>query len=534
MRQDGRLSFVRICGVMLLPLICLSSLTLAQWPRFHGNSLNTGVFPGAQGRSGTYTELWVFPIATYTNSSPALADLDGDGLLEVVIGANQEALYALNGEDGSILWQYLLPGTSNSSSPVIADLDNDSLPEVVFATEDSIRILQGESGVLAWSKPVTGEMGVSPCIADLDGNGTQEVVFTENQSGSNTTAYNGETGEVLWSVASYFNSTYGSTVAEDTNLDGTAEVMAMRITPSPAFCLLDGEDGSLIWSTPVNDIGIPRTPAPAFADLDQDGYLEIVSCGGDNDLYVMNASDGSILWSIEFTTSADFFSSPCLIDLDGNDSLEIVVGLYDEQELRAYTCTGDLIWTTSVANWPLGTPAIEDIDGDQTLEIIQTSVYITAGAVQFFDAATGIEEFKISFNSAVGTSPAIGDLDGDGFYDFVFGCHNGNIYAMTSETQGIDPQSSISPFNFMISPNPFSSSASITFELSEPEYTSIQVFDLTGRMLCSLAESELDSGQHSYLWDGMDQNGEPVSSGIFLCRIQSGEISETANLCLLR
>ncbi len=507
-------------------LIGFSSLSLAQWPRFHGNSLNTGVIPGAQGRSGTYNTMWAFPISDYTNSSPALADLDGDGLLEVVIAAHNEALYALNGEDGSILWSYSLAET-NSTSPVINDLDGDGKPEVAFASTDTLMVLEGESGTLIWSVPINGYYGRSPSTADLDGDGTPEVIYA---SGDKTRAFDGATGSVLWTAEGYRCRDYGSPVAEDTDLDGSAEVMVCSLD-STSFCLLDGTDGSLIWSTPFTAPGFYTTPVPAFADLDMDGYPEIVSNFGDNDLTVMNAADGSIQWSI--VLPGYMYSSPCLLDLDGNGTLEIVVGLYQEEEVRAYTCTGDSIWTASLQYWPLATPAVADIDGDQSLEIIQPSA-IPYGAVQIFDAETGALEWIKTYTVAVGSSPAIGDLDGDGFYDFVYGCHDGYIYAMTSDPQGIEPQSNISPIDCSANPNPFSSTVSISVDLPEPGYASMKVFDLSGRYVYTLEESELGSGQHTYVWDGTNQSGEPVASGLYICRIQFGGVCETVNLCMLK
>lgn len=513
--------------IIFLVLTGLNSLSQAQWPRFHGNSLNTGVIPGAQGRGDTYIEMWTFPILSWTNSSPALADIDGDGLLEVVVAARQEALYALNGEDGSILWSYPLEETNNSASPVINDLDGDGKPEVVFATTDTMIVLEGETGTLIWSAPINGYTGRSPSTGDLDGDGSPEVIYS---GGGSTIAYDGETGSHLWAVEGYWVSEYSSPVVEDTDLDGSAEVMVYSLSETN-FCLLDGTDGSLIWETPVTAVFWDATPAPAFADLDMDGNPEIVSCAGDNDLYVMNAADGSIKWST--ILPGVMYSSPVLLDLDGNDSLEIVVGLYEEEELRAYTCTGELIWTASVLYWPLGTPAVADIDGDQTLEIIQTSVWAN-GAVQVFDAETGAQEWIKTYTAAVGSSPAIGDLDGDGFFDFVYGCHDGYIYAMTSEPQGIEPELNISPLSCSVSPNPFSSTVSISVDLPERGYASIKVFDLSGKLICSLAESELGSGQQTYVWDGNNQNGESISSGLYICRIQFGGISETMSLCLLR
>lgn len=104
-------------------------------------------------------------------------------------------------------------------------------------------------------------------------------------------------------------------------------------------------------------------------------------------------------------------------------------------------------------------------------------------------------------------------------------------FTVTETGIGLEPAPRL---GLCASPNPFYSVASISFELSEPGYTSIKVFDLAGRIVCSLAESELGAGQYSYIWNGRSQGGEPVASGLYICRIQSGEISETTSLCLLR
>ena len=190
-------SIVRCSWIILLLLVACSS-ALAQWERFHGNSMNTGVVPGSQGRPGSLSELWTFDILGYSNSSPALADLDGDGLLEVVFGSWNEALFALNGEDGSILWSYPITLSGNSGAPIIADIDNDQKPEVVFASNDTLYAFEGESGILIWSQKLgPSGIGAGPCAADLDGDGTIEVVFGEH---SLTRSFDGETGSVIWTA----------------------------------------------------------------------------------------------------------------------------------------------------------------------------------------------------------------------------------------------------------------------------------------------------------------------------------------------
>lgn len=85
-----------------------------------------------------------------------------------------------------------------------------------------------------------------------------------------------------------------------------------------------------------------------------------------------------------------------------------------------------------------------------------------------------------------------------------------------------------------VTPNPFVSTASISFKLSEPGLTTIAVYDLSGRTIYTIENSVLHSGEHSVQWNGINQNGEPVPAGLYLCIIQSGGTTESTGLCLLR
>ncbi|MCK5034725.1 MAG: T9SS type A sorting domain-containing protein [Candidatus Sabulitectum sp.] len=91
-------------------------------------------------------------------------------------------------------------------------------------------------------------------------------------------------------------------------------------------------------------------------------------------------------------------------------------------------------------------------------------------------------------------------------------------------------------FNLSVSPNPFSSSASVSvsFDLSIQGETTVKVYDLSGREVSVLVNSEMTSGKHTVHWDGIDQDGHPVSAGLYLCRIESQGVIETIGLCLLK
>jgi len=89
-------------------------------------------------------------------------------------------------------------------------------------------------------------------------------------------------------------------------------------------------------------------------------------------------------------------------------------------------------------------------------------------------------------------------------------------------------------FNLSAGPNPFTVTATISFELPDQGHTSVSIFDLAGREVATLLNEEMVMGVHSVDWNGRRLSGEVVSSGLYLCRIESGGVVETTGLCIFR
>ena len=81
-------------------------------------------------------------------------------------------------------------------------------------------------------------------------------------------------------------------------------------------------------------------------------------------------------------------------------------------------------------------------------------------------------------------------------------------------------------------PNPFNPKTTIDFALDKDAQTSIRVFDVQGRMVRTLVDSYLSAGRRSVTWDGVDDQGAPVASGVYFLRLQAGGdfSSRTVNL----
>ncbi|MBD3190300.1 MAG: PQQ-binding-like beta-propeller repeat protein, partial [Candidatus Heimdallarchaeota archaeon] len=93
------------------------------------------------------TEEWGYQTGSDVYSSPAVADLDGDGTLEVLVGSDDDTLYCLS-HTGSEEWGYQT-GDNVYSSPAVADLDGDGTHEVLVGSDDDTLYCLGLTGVTA-------------------------------------------------------------------------------------------------------------------------------------------------------------------------------------------------------------------------------------------------------------------------------------------------------------------------------------------------------------------------------------------------
>ncbi len=84
-------------------------------------------------------------------------------------------------------------------------------------------------------------------------------------------------------------------------------------------------------------------------------------------------------------------------------------------------------------------------------------------------------------------------------------------------------------------PNPFNPSTTIPIELAESASIRLKVVDLTGRLVRTLHQGTLPAGERNFLWDGLDEKGLPVSSGVYMARLDvEGHQSLRTKLILLK
>lgn len=83
-------------------------------------------------------------------------------------------------------------------------------------------------------------------------------------------------------------------------------------------------------------------------------------------------------------------------------------------------------------------------------------------------------------------------------------------------------------------PNPFNSTTVIPFVLEKPAWTTMTIYTMTGELIRTLSNQHLFAGKYELRWDGTDQSGKPVSSGIYMYRLISGDRTEMKKMSFVK
>ena len=83
-------------------------------------------------------------------------------------------------------------------------------------------------------------------------------------------------------------------------------------------------------------------------------------------------------------------------------------------------------------------------------------------------------------------------------------------------------------------PNPFNPTTTLRYDLPEDANVNIIIYDMMGRVVSNLARSKQNAGYKSIQWNATNNQGQPVSAGVYLYKIQAGEFVETKKMILLK
>ncbi len=217
---------------------------------------------------------------------PVLADLTGDGLLDIVLTGWDDEVFVYDFNYGSpqLAWSATLTSTMAGTfgAPAVADIDGaqpggDPGPEAAFAHNGALTVLDGPDGALLWTTPLEAGNPGGVSIADIDGDGEIEIVtgmkheFETGRFGK-LYALNAD-GSLLWSVIAEDSTSANNAAVMDLDGDGIYEVAWNG--KEQGFTIFDGATGDVLFDEPLAN-SFTGTDYPLIADVDNDGQAEVV------------------------------------------------------------------------------------------------------------------------------------------------------------------------------------------------------------------------------------------------------------------
>ncbi|MEO0225962.1 MAG: FG-GAP-like repeat-containing protein, partial [candidate division WOR-3 bacterium] len=432
------------------------------------------------------------PFARLPDSSNiplTIGDINGDGG-EDIVGICKKQIFAFDGQTGSLLPGFPFDCENLNLGPAsLFDIDGDGQYEIIFGSGDrKLYALNYDTTTVAgFPVKFPTEIFSTPCIFNkenkkigvMTADGTFYILSAHGQIEKNFTA------------PSNIAYTYASPVVGDLDRDGKNEAVVINGIGNIYVISEDGIEAE--WTIPI-DTTISITPG--LADVDRDGYLEII-IPAQNYYFVFNRN-GTLEneFPLVLNDTTERYRNPLLVaDLDGNDTFEITSGqknnllLFHNRRLKfSYSPLFGLGGFSSAG-------AIFDLDGDGDIELACGS---DSGVVYVWD----FPGKKTAWS---------GYMNGPKCW----GLYEGLPEATPRTTTGLIG-------SFYVYPNPCKDWARIRFFLNRGDRVKVEILDVTGRTLTKnepvhLTENEYNEVRVEFI---------NQAAGVYIARIEARDGNE--------
>jgi hypothetical protein len=479
------------------------------------------------------------PLSYWAGEGPSAlvtGDLDGDGLLDLAVASWDDRLRLFRGQGGGLF----APGADYATGDnpwklVLADFNADGLADLACSALGgapavfSVYLnLGGGNFAVANVPTLSGQRGLA--AGDFDGDGDSDLALALYATDQLALHLNDGQGHFGAAQALAVADKPYDLAASDLNGDTRADLLLIHKDAQRQIWALPGLGGGLfgapmVWSA---DRDMDQL---LLADLDADRRQDLlVTCSGAGSVGVLlQPADGN--WQPPFfEDGGNGAYAPAAADFDGDGDLDLAVSSYWTDQLARLD---NATFATPVA---VSSFSAEPGPARVTLRWLVAEGEAPAFRVEVAPEAGGLtrslegEQLTGGQWQAVDTSPAL--LAGGRFVYRLLGRDPGEEWR---ELRSLSVELPATLTTLLPPwPNPASPEARVSFLLTAPARASLTICDALGRRLRALAEGPRPAGPQEFVWDGRDDAGRLLPSGVYLAVLKTAGFTQSRRVVLVR
>ncbi len=362
-----------------------------------------------------------------------LGDLDGDGDLDFLVTTSGGAVLGRNSGTGTFGLEAL--GNSTGLTLTVGDLDNDGDLDMVSRNSTVARLtarLNQNAFLVTAVSPARNDANalrgtnVGITFSQNVNNGTSNRIriWGQQRGGKKAGVYSTSTNTVTFNPTTNFAPGEVVNVTVPTTVVSSGGSLARKNVYQFTAAVTGGQ-GTFTNGTDISTGG--DASAVATADVTGDGLLDVVACGGSNQIrtYPGNGNGTFGVGVLVGTASECYSLIPA--DLDNDGDMDLLASSYNNDQVIVYLNNGAGTFgagvAVSVGDGP-GVIAVGDLDGDGDLDFVAANYLGATVSVRLNNGSGG---FSAAANVATGNlaaGMALGDVDGDGDLDLVSSYNN--------------------------------------------------------------------------------------------------------------